>query len=80
MPARFADRCVNRHKNSCTGHTFIIDSLFVGQANKGNDVVLACPRQKLTENDQYEGMIKIKIIHNYHPLITLRCNKLLKNE
>lgn len=46
MPARFDDRCVNTHKNLCNGNIFIIDSLFAGQANKGNDVVLACPRQK----------------------------------
>lgn len=62
MPARFDDRCVNTHKNLCNGNIFIIDSLFAGQANKGNDVVLACPRQKKkTKNDQYEGMIKIKL-------------------
>lgn len=62
MPARFDDRCVNTHKNVCNGNIFIIDSLFAGQANKGNDVVLACPRQKKkTKNDQYEGMIKIKL-------------------
>lgn len=48
MPARFDDRCVNTHKNLCNGNIFIIDSLFAGQANKGNDVVLACPRQKKT--------------------------------
>lgn len=46
MPARFDDRCVNTHNSLCNGNIFIIDSLFVGQANKGNDVVLACPRQK----------------------------------
>lgn len=62
MPARIDDRCVNTHKNLCNGNIFIIDSLFAGQANKGNDVVLACPRQKKkTKNDQYEGMIKIKL-------------------
>lgn len=62
MPARFDDRCVNTHKNVCNGNIFIIDSLFAGQANKGNDVVLACPRQKKKpKNDQYEGMIKIKL-------------------
>lgn len=62
MPARFDDRCVNTHKNLCNGNIFIIDSLFAGQANKGNDVVLACPRQKKkTKNNQYEGMIKIKL-------------------
>lgn len=61
MPARFDDRCVNTHKNLCNGNIFIIDSLFAGQANKGNDVGLACPRQKKPKNDQYEGMIKIKL-------------------
>lgn len=61
MPARFDDRCVNTHNSLCNGNIFIIDSLFAGQANKGNDVVLACPRQKKPKNDQYEGMIKIKL-------------------
>lgn len=49
LPARFDDRCVNTHKNSCTGHTFIIDSLFAGQANQGNVLVLACPPQRETK-------------------------------